>query len=108
MKWPPRLSHAFSADWFDWRRRDRRDTVVILSFAVLAYVLAHFNELPSKLFQFGLDYADWEIDDIMFVVLVLTVPMIVYGVRRYQDVSHEVKARISAELEARNLARHDP
>jgi diguanylate cyclase (GGDEF)-like protein len=31
----------------------------------------------------------------------------VYGFRRYQDVSREIRARISAELEARNLARHD-
>jgi len=76
--------------------------------AVLAFVLAHFNELPLKLFQFGADYADWEFDDLIFMVFVMSAPMIVYGYRRYQDVSHEIKARISAELEARNLARHDP
>src|ERR1700674_4677 len=106
MKSPSQLLRAPSADW--WRRRDKRDTIVILSMAVLAYVLAHFNELPLKLFQFGVDYADWEIDDLLFMVLVMSAPMIVYGFRRYQDVSREIKARISAELEARNLARHDP
>jgi diguanylate cyclase (GGDEF)-like protein len=44
----------------------------------------------------------------VFVVFVMAVPMIVYGIRRYREVSHEVKARIEAELEARNLSRHDP
>src|SRR6202049_599501 len=106
MKSPSQLLRAPSADW--WRRRDKRDTIVILSMAVLAFVLSHFNELPLKLFQFGADYADWEFDDLIFMVFVMSAPMIVYGYRRYQDVSHEIKARISAELEARNLARHDP
>ena len=106
MKSPFQLLRAPPVDW--WRRRDRRDTIVILSSAVLAYIVAHFNELPLKLFQFGLDHADWEFDDLIFMVFVMSAPMIVYGFRRYQDVSREIKTRISAELEARNLARHDP
>lgn len=108
MKWPSRLSHALLTDWLDWRRRDTRDAVVILSIAVLAFITGHFYELPEKLIQFGTDYADWEVDDIIFVLFVLSAAMMVYRFRRYQDLSHEIKARISAELEARNLARHDP
>ena len=108
MKWPSRLSHASFADWIDWQRRDRRDAIVILSLAVLAYVTASFYELPIKLFRFGMDYAAWEVDDLIFVVFVLSIALIVYGLRRYWDLSREIKARISAELEARNLARHDP
>jgi diguanylate cyclase (GGDEF)-like protein len=53
-------------------------------------------------------YEHWKADDIIFVTIVLGIAWIVYGFRRYQDVSHEIKARISAELEARALARHDP
>jgi diguanylate cyclase (GGDEF)-like protein len=108
MKWPSRLSHASFADWFDWQRRDRRDAFVILGIAVLAYVVSNLFDLPSKLFQFGIDYADWEVDDVIFVVFILSIAMMVYALRRYQDVSHGIKERISAELEARNLARHDP
>jgi diguanylate cyclase (GGDEF)-like protein len=108
MTWAPRLSHAIFTDWFDWRRRDRRDTVILLIAAVFAYALAHFNEAAEKLLQFGLDHEDWEVDDIIFMVFVMSTPMIVYGFRRYQDVSREIKARIGAEREARNLARHDP
>jgi diguanylate cyclase (GGDEF)-like protein len=32
----------------------------------------------------------------------------VFGFRRYQDLSREIKARIAAERDARDLARHDP
>jgi diguanylate cyclase (GGDEF)-like protein len=53
-------------------------------------------------------YEKWKIDDIIFVSFVLGIVWMVYGFRRYQDLSREIKARISAELEARNLARHDP
>jgi diguanylate cyclase (GGDEF)-like protein len=108
MKWPSRLSHASFADWFDWQRRDRRDAFAILSIAVLTYVVSDFFDLPLKLFQFGIDHADWDVDDMIFVVFILSIAMMVYALRRYQDVSHGIKARISAELEARNLARHDP
>jgi diguanylate cyclase (GGDEF)-like protein len=103
-----RADYAFRAGWFDWRRRDRRDAIVLLAIVVLTFAASDFYDLPTKLFQFGVDYADWQVDDIIFVMFVSSVALIVYGFRRYQDVSHEIKARISAELEARNLARHDP
>jgi diguanylate cyclase (GGDEF)-like protein len=105
---PPQLPHAAFANWFDWRRRDTRDAVVILGIAVLAYVVGTVYDFALKLFQFGIDYADWEADDVIFVVFVVGIAMIVYGFRRYQDMSHEITARISTEQEALNLARHDP
>jgi GGDEF domain-containing protein len=61
-----------------------------------------------KLFRFAVDHESWYIDDMMFMAFVLGLAMIVYGFRRYNDISREIKARITAELEARNLARHDP
>jgi diguanylate cyclase (GGDEF)-like protein len=108
MKWPPQLPRISPDDWFDWRRGDVRDAVVILTVAGLAFVVSDLYGIPAKLFQFGVDYADWEVDDIIFVMLVLGVAMMVYGYRRYRDLSREIKARIGAELEARTLARHDP
>ena len=76
--------------------------------AVLTYAVGTFYDFALTLFQFGIDHADYQADDIIFVVFVLGVAMIVYGFRRYQDLSREIKARTSAEMEARNLARHDP
>ena len=70
--------------------------------------MAKAYELPPHLLQFGMDHADWDVDDIIFVVFMFSTVMMIYGFRRYQDLSREIKARIGAELEARNLARHDP
>src|SRR5580700_10415814 len=53
-------------------------------------------------------HADWEIDDVIFVVLILSAAMLVYGFRRYRDLSAEITARRTAELEVRSLARRDP
>jgi diguanylate cyclase (GGDEF)-like protein len=79
-----------------------------MSVAVVVYIIGHIYEIPLKLFQFAVDKADTEIDDSIFVVFVLGVAMTVYGFRRYRDISREIRARISAELEAQKLARHDP
>jgi diguanylate cyclase (GGDEF)-like protein len=108
MKWSPRLLHTFSVDWPGWHRRDRRDAIVILGIAAIAFVVGTAYDFALALFKFGIDYADYEADDIIFVVFVLGVAMTVYGFRRYQDVSREIKSRTIAELDARTLARHDP
>ncbi|KJC44728.1 hypothetical protein UP06_18915 [Bradyrhizobium sp. LTSP857] len=94
--------------WFDWRRPEARDAVVLVTAAVLAYVVAHIYDLAPKLFQLGIDYAEWELDDAIFVVFVMSIGMMIYAFRRYRDLSREIKSRIGAELEARKLARHDP
>jgi diguanylate cyclase (GGDEF)-like protein len=79
----------------------------MLGISAVAYFAAHLNELPQKMFRFAVDYANWEVDDLIFVAIVLSVAMIIYVIRRYHDVSVELRARRGAELEARNLARHD-
>lgn len=99
---------AFLTGWFDWKRRDTRDAIVLVVLGVITFLLADAYELPPHLLQFGLDYADWEMDDLIFVVFMLSAAMIIYGFRRYQDLSREIKARTAAERDARDQARHDP
>jgi diguanylate cyclase (GGDEF)-like protein len=108
MKLSTRFMNAFSTKWFDWKRRDTRDALVLLAIGIITFVLADIYDLPPHLLQFGLDHADREMDDLIFVVFILSVAMMIYGLRRYQDISREIKARVAAELEARDLARHDP
>jgi diguanylate cyclase (GGDEF)-like protein len=108
MNFSPGLSRLFQTNRFDWRHPNTRDAVILLGTAALAYLSAHTFELAPKLFQFGVDYADWEVDDLIFVLFVLSIAMMVNLFRRYQDLSHEIEARISAEEEAHSLARHDP
>jgi diguanylate cyclase (GGDEF)-like protein len=108
MKLSTRLSSCFSGDWSGWRRRDKRDAVVILGILALIYGVGTANDWAIKLFRFAVAHESWYIDDMLFMVFVLGLAMIVYGFRRYKDVSREIEARITAESEARSLARHDP
>src|ERR1700691_3381168 len=103
-----RLSRAFPTRWYSWQRRDRRDAVIILGIAAVAYGVGTAYDFALALFQFGIDHANYAADDIIFVVFVLGLAMMVYAFRRYRDVSREIKARTIAELQALNLARHDP
>jgi diguanylate cyclase (GGDEF)-like protein len=92
----------------DWRVSATRVAILLFGIGIIIFAFAHVYDLPPHLLQFGLDHADWEVDDAIFVVFMLSVALMIYGFRRYRDLSVEMKARISAESEARELARHDP
>jgi diguanylate cyclase (GGDEF)-like protein len=102
------LSRRALPVWLDWRFAATRDAILLLGIGIIIFAFADVYDLPPHLLQFGLDHADWEVDDVIFVVFMLSIALMVYGFRRYRDLSVEMKARISAETEARKLARHDP
>jgi membrane protease YdiL (CAAX protease family) len=84
----------------DWRNPATRDAIVLLALTAILFAVAHVFDLPPHLLQFGLDHADWEVDDLIFVVFVLSVALMVFAFRRYRDSSAEIRARIRAEAEA--------
>jgi hypothetical protein len=86
-----------------WKTPATGDALFLLAMGAIIFVVATVYDLPPILLQFGLDYADWEADDVIFVVFMLSVGSIIYGFRRYRDLSSEINARIRAESEARKL-----
>jgi diguanylate cyclase (GGDEF)-like protein len=92
----------------DWRRQEIRDGAFILALGVVAYACARLFSLGPKLFQFGIDNARWDIDDLIFVVFLMSLAFAAYSYRRVKDLSREMEARRKAEMEAHKLARHDP
>jgi len=103
------LTRSFSTqpEWSAWKTPAARDAVLLGAFALVTYAVADVFQLPPYLLQFGLDHPEWEVDDLIFVVFIVSAAVIVYGIRRYRDVMRENKARIEAEGEARKLAMHD-
>jgi len=91
-----------------WRRRAVRDGLAIAALALAIYTVAHIFDLPPKVFQFAIDNVEYEVDDAIFVLFIMSVALLFYVYRRLQDLSREVKARRSAESDAHRLARHDP
>jgi diguanylate cyclase (GGDEF)-like protein len=103
---PTRMAARLRA--IDWGRRDLHDGVALSVLLLLFYAWAHFYDIPPKLFKFALDYSDYEVDDLVTVIFMLSVALMVFAWRRARELGSEIKARRAAEDAARKLARHDP
>ena len=84
------------------------DIIIISILSVVIFIAEYLSDLAEHLFQFSLDYKEWEIDNALFVVVIMSVGFGIFSYRRVKELSVEMKARRSAELMAEKLARHDP
>lgn len=96
--------------WCGNRGRDRanRDGITITACAAaVTLVNYHYNFAPLVL-QFGIDHRDWEIDNLLFMLMLMSSGLLIFGYRRMSELSQAMRAREIAELNALRLARHDP
>jgi diguanylate cyclase (GGDEF)-like protein len=95
--------------WSGNRKPDQSklDAIAItLCAAAVCLVEYHYDFAPAVL-RFGLDHANWEIDNLLFTFVIMSVALVIFGYRRARDLSRAVDARKIAELDALRLARHD-
>lgn len=92
-----------------WRDNPRIRFDVILTCVVLAvgYVLAVMFDAMDRVVDFMEDHESWELDEILFQVLILAVMLSYFVIRRLTELTHAILAKSTAEREAQNLARHD-
>jgi diguanylate cyclase (GGDEF)-like protein len=88
-------------------RQATLDTIIISILSVILLSVEYFYDLAPQLFQFALDYREWELDNLVFVVFVMSLGSAIFSYRRVRELAVEMKARRDAELEAKKLARHD-
>ena len=84
------------------------DAIVISIFSAILFSVEYFYDLAPQLFQFALEYRDFEVDNLIFVGFVTSFALAIFCYRRMRELAVEMKARRLAELEAKKLARHDP
>src|ERR1039458_6781341 len=82
------------------------DAAIISIFGVIIFFVEYFYDLAPKLFEFAIEYREWEIDNLIFDVFVLSIGFAIFSYRRVKELAVEMKARRSAELEAKKLSRH--
>jgi hypothetical protein len=92
----------------DWRRRDVRDSVVLVGVLTAAFSFFDVGDLFLTFADFVKKHEDWGADDIFLMSFLLSICLVIFSFRRLQDLSKEIKARVTAEDEALKLARHDP
>jgi diguanylate cyclase (GGDEF)-like protein len=88
--------------------REKVDVIVLSLLGVAVMIVEYCTDIASTLFQFAIDYQTWEIDNVVFVILLMSLGLLYFSYRRMKELKIEVEARHSAELKAAMLARHDP
>ena len=89
-------------------RQPATDIIIISILSVIVFIAEYHGDLAEHLFQFALDHKEWEIDNALFVVLIMSIGFGIFSYRRMRELWAEMKARRSAECVAEKLARHDP
>jgi diguanylate cyclase (GGDEF)-like protein len=84
------------------------DATIISILGAIIFTLEYHYDLAPTLFHFAMDHEAWEIDNLIFVSFVLSFGFVIFSYRRVKELATEMKARRSAEMEAKRLARHDP
>jgi diguanylate cyclase (GGDEF)-like protein len=91
-----------------WSRRDVKEAIVIFGATLVGFIVVVQTELYEKLNAYLLAHDDWYLDDVLLVSSMVSIALVIYGYRRFRDLSNEIKARGRAETEAQRLAHHDP
>jgi len=91
-----------------WSRRDVKEAIVIFGAALIGFIVVVQTQLYEALDAYLISHDDWHLDDVLLVSAITSIALVIYGYRRFRDLSNEMRARSRAEIEAQRLARHDP
>jgi diguanylate cyclase (GGDEF)-like protein len=104
----PLFSHMGSVAQTLWSRRDVKEAIVIFGAAIVGFIVVIQTQLYEALDAYLVTHDDWHLDDALLVSAITSIALVIYGYRRFKDLSNEMRARSRAEIEAQRLARHDP
>jgi diguanylate cyclase (GGDEF)-like protein len=81
--------------------------VLILLGLLIGLVAVHYDAF-EEIVSFVANHEEWQLDELLTVLLVCGLSGIAVGMRRNSQLRREVAKREEAERQARQLARHDP
>jgi diguanylate cyclase (GGDEF)-like protein len=104
--WTGKIHGAWSGN----RGRDQMiwDAIAITACAAVVCLVEFHYDLAPMVLQFGIDHRDWEIDNLLFTIMIMSFSLLIFGYRRVKDLSRAMRARKLTEMDALRLARHDP
>jgi diguanylate cyclase (GGDEF)-like protein/PAS domain S-box-containing protein len=86
-----------------WRRRSVRDAVAVAGLCLVTYIAAVKLDVFGNTYEFVKRYEAYELDEAIVVAVVFGFLMVIYALRRVQDLKREILKRCDAE---RNSADH--
>ncbi len=97
VNWHSRSKLVIAFKSIDWRRRDVMDAAAATAVLTAVFISSGYFSVPSKLLQLVADYAEWKIHDVLFVVAMFGVALLIYLLRRQQELASEVNMRRAAQ-----------
>jgi diguanylate cyclase (GGDEF)-like protein len=104
----PLFPRLWSAARVLWSRREMKEALLIFGVTLVVFIIVAQTQLFEKLNDYLLAHDNWHLDDLLLVSSIVSIALVIYGYRRFSDLSNEMRARSKAEIEAQRLARHDP
>ncbi|MCB1500007.1 MAG: EAL domain-containing protein [Bauldia sp.] len=83
------------------------DGAVIAVALLIIYLLIHDSQWFEGLYDYTRDHEDWQLDEVIVIVLLSTAGLLIFGTRRLFDQRREIRDRQRAEDAARNMALAD-
>jgi hypothetical protein len=67
--------------WSGNRGRDQanRDAVAITAGAAACCLVEYYYDLAPVMLQFGIDHRDWEIDNLLFMLVIMSFALLIFG-----------------------------
>lgn len=84
-----------------------RDAVLVGIVALPVFLVLLWTDAFDRFVLFSRAHESYELDELVTLMFVVGLAAIAFSVRRILDLRREVRRRVSAEREARRLARHD-
>ena len=79
------------------------DAVLALAILLVTAAFAIQNDALKKLIEWSEQYEDYEIDEIFTVLIIASVVLLLFSVRRLQDLHHEARERNATEKRYRRI-----
>jgi diguanylate cyclase (GGDEF)-like protein/PAS domain S-box-containing protein len=87
-----------------WRRRSVRDAVAVVGVCAVTYIAAAGLNLFEHAYELLKQYEAYDLDEAIIVAVVFGYLMVIYALRRAEDLKREIRKRRGAETESANHA----
>jgi predicted signal transduction protein with EAL and GGDEF domain len=89
------------------QRRLVIDIAVIVVAAVAVRAATLHLELFERLYEFSRSHETWELNELFVTLVIMSVALIAFGIRRIQDQRREARLRMASERQVLRLAHYD-
>jgi diguanylate cyclase (GGDEF)-like protein/PAS domain S-box-containing protein len=86
------------------RRRSVRDAVAIVGLCLVTFIVAATFDIFGQTYEFIKRYEAYKLDEVIVVAIVFGFLMVIYALRRVQDLKREIHKRREAEIKTADHA----